>query len=35
MATLVAKTTIELAKEGERNPKRLCEKVLKQYRRKR
>jgi hypothetical protein len=33
MALLVAKTTLELAKEGERDPKRLSEMVLRIYRR--
>ena len=32
MALLVAKTTIQVAKEGERDPERLCERVIRQYR---
>jgi hypothetical protein len=32
MALLVAKTTLQLAKEGERDPKRLSERVLRLYR---
>ena len=32
IAFLVAKTTIQVAKEGERDPERLCERVIRQYR---
>jgi hypothetical protein len=32
MALLVAKSTLELAKEGERDPERLCERVMFLYR---
>jgi hypothetical protein len=32
MAMLVAQTTIQLAKEGERDPRRLTEKVVRFYR---
>jgi hypothetical protein len=32
MATLVAKTVIQIAKEGERDPERLSERVIRLYR---
>jgi hypothetical protein len=32
MALLVAKTTIQVAKEGERDPERLSERVIRRYR---
>jgi hypothetical protein len=32
MAVLVAKSTIQIAKEGERDPNRLCERVIRLYR---
>jgi hypothetical protein len=32
MALLVAKTTLQIAKEGERDPKRLAERVIRLYR---
>jgi hypothetical protein len=32
MATLVAKTAIQIAKEGERDPERLSERVIRLYR---
>src|SRR5262249_25077302 len=32
MATLVAKTVIQIAKEGERDPERLSERVIRMYR---
>ena len=32
MALLVAKTTLQIAREGERDPERLCERVIQLYR---